>query len=166
MGEAGGGEFHGDFLDGGKELLEAARGGRSAKAILHGFAVNGQDLGICEGVAEAFKVFEGPDDVFFAVDFNELWIGGTGVAVVDENIAGGEHLQGRDPGKLDAREIVLMQAPDDLAGRRDFEDRVSVAGADQCIAVFESESGEDLVAEGVDAVTRPGLASEEWHLVF
>ncbi len=41
-------------------------------------------------VVKGFEVFEGSDDVFFVVDFEELRGVGAGVAVSDDDVAVGE----------------------------------------------------------------------------
>lgn len=86
-----------------------------------------------------------------------------GMAIVDQDVAGWQHLQGCDPCQLNSGKIILVQAPDNLIGGRDFDHGVAIAGADQGVAIFESQCGKCLIAEGIDTVSRPTLASEQRH---
>ena len=104
--------------------------------------------------------------MFFSINFDELRIIRAGVAVINQDVAGREQLQGSDPGKLDIGQFVLVEAPDDLSGGCDFEYGVSVAGANQGVAVFKSQCGKNLISEGLDTMSGPAFAVEQWDLVF
>ncbi|MEY3172931.1 MAG: hypothetical protein RLZZ436_844 [Planctomycetota bacterium] len=138
----------------------------SAEGAAESLAVDGEYLGVCGGIAEAIKIPKRPDDSFFAGDFDELGVAGPCVAIIDQDISGREYLEGGDPCQLDAGEFILVEAPDDLAGGCDFDDGVSIAGADECVAILQAECAEDLISEGIDTVSGSAFAAEQRDLIF
>src|SRR3982074_2125450 len=61
------------------------------------------------GVAEVLEIAERPHDLFGAGDLDHLRIVRAGVAIAQDDVAVWQYLQGRDPGELDSRQIVLLQ---------------------------------------------------------
>jgi hypothetical protein len=64
------------------------------------------------------------------------------------------------PGQRDARQVALVDLPDDLLVGRDLQNAVAVARGDQRVAVGQSHCGETLVAEGFGAMPSGRLLAE------
>src|SRR5882724_9194116 len=86
-----------------------------------------KDMGRGQAVAECLEVLEGPNDFLVARDLEELRVVRPGVAVAHDQVAAGQQLQRRHPGQPYSRQLVVTDAPDDLALRRDLNDPVVVA---------------------------------------
>ena len=114
-------------------------------------------------VFESFnlKIFEGPDDFLFPIDFDQLRIVRTGVAIVDQKVAAGKNLKRSHPRQLNSRQLVLIQTPHDLSCRCHFQNAVSVAGADEGAAASQSNGGKALIAERFDSVPVRRFAVEQ-----
>src|SRR5262245_31269601 len=90
-------------------LWEGGRGVRSAQRTLpYRGPGRVEDVRRGEAVAEGREVAEGPDDFLVAGHFEELRILRAGVAIADDHIAIGQHVQRRDPGEYDPRQFALL----------------------------------------------------------
>src|SRR5205823_5248724 len=77
-----------------------------------------------------------------------------------------EPFDSSDPGKGYALKIVLLDFPDDFFLRSDFQHAVTIAGSDQRVAVGQSDSAENGVAERFRAVAAFASFAKERHFVF
>ena len=69
---------------------------------------------------------------------------GAGVGVAEDQVAVGPELERGDPGQLDPGQLVVVDAPDDLALGVDLDDPVVVPAGDQGVAVGQADGVEDL----------------------
>ncbi len=106
------------------------------------------------------EITKGPDNSFVASDLDDLGIVGAGVTIAEDDIASGEDLQSRDPGKLNARQIILLEMPDNLLGRSDLNHPVAIACTDKGVAVGESNRSEDGIAPCFGSMTAAWLLVE------
>ena len=134
-----------NFHDG--PVLQIAGVNNPSWAILEGFKQHGvtwhemvQEVDCGDVlVAEPIEIVKRPDDIFVAIDFNKLRLIRTCVTVADEVVSAGQHLQRCHPGQTNAGQIILMDAPHDLSGFGDFQDAVTITGADQSVAVLQAQ---------------------------
>lgn len=109
-----------------------------------------EDFPAGEAVADEFVFVEGPDDLAVLVEFDDLGIFITGVAVADDEVAVGEFLKVGGPGKFDVGSGDLFRHfPDHSFAGRDFENGVATAGGDEGVPVFEADRSEDAGVGGV-----------------
>src|SRR5205807_6095933 len=87
---------------------------------------------------------EAPDDFLLAGHFEKLGVDFASMGIADDEVAAGKKFDRRHPRQRDSRELVLVNAPDDLAGGRDFDDPIAVAAGDERIAVLQTKSTEHL----------------------
>ena len=86
-------------------------------------------------------MIEGPDDFLrLGFDFNEEWVSRSGMAIADDIVAIGQDFQCGDPGQAYVRKVVLVQLPDDLFLWSHLNDTVTIACADERVAVLQANS--------------------------
>ena len=141
------------------------RGNRPAPGSANDWLGGTEDLGRGQAVAECLEILEGPDDLLVAGDLEQLGVLRPGVGVADDQVAVGQELQSRDPSEPDARQLVVPQAPDDLALGVDLNDAVAVAGGDQGVAVGLADRAEDLDPVPFGTVARRAGSAREVELV-
>ena len=79
---------------------------------------------------------EGPDDPFrLWLDFDQQRLPGASVAVAQNSVSIGKNFQGRDPGKANLGQVILVDLPNDLFLRSDLNNGVPIASGDKRVAI-------------------------------
>ena len=86
-----------------------------------------EDLRGCQAIAKGGLVIELPNQLFVAGHLKQLGLIGASMAVANHHIAAGQEVQGGDPGKDNARDFFLLQAPDCFSCFVNFQHAVAIA---------------------------------------
>ena len=93
-------------------------------------------LRVRDRIAEGFELIERPNDLFcLRIEFDQKRLPGASVAVTDNVMPVGQNFERGHPRQNDPRQIRLVDLPDDLSLRCDFEHAVTVASGNQRIAL-------------------------------